>query len=353
MIARVSLSWESFSELSAELAPQAARALHESLLKMIEAHAVLVAGNDAEMRDLAEAARALNQPVGKKWRTLLEEFKKRNRVRAVEPPVTGQLADGLTLSELIERCGGRSDVVVLPTARAAALGIDETHGLLWDERHAVELATPTAAPYCSTIERLRETAEVGHLAFGCTRESFWSEVLRPIAELSRRIFVVDRYLFQQAMWHAHTLPRSRSREPTALCWLLECLDAAALSGSEVVVIGGTGEVDQPGDTAQAVAALLKLWSPRPHGRLAAVTIIGAPWKQSRTRMPHDRHISSNLGVAVKLHPGLDRLDRECVSDPDGMSWQYLWHPGAFQEVKRAEARVLRSPSAKSHVLLRR
>ena len=343
MIARLSVAPESIRDLGGQLPPIAAKAQHETFLRAVEAHGLLVVANADEEQDLVREARQLGaDPPGAKerWLMALTELKKRKRVRYITPPIESGLDTVEGIGALRKGWGGRAQVAVLASDHAAAIGVQRS-GLLMDHESKLEIAAAPVAAYCETLNLLRDLAEQGELAHGAPRNDFWRQVLMPLAVLSRRVVVLDQYLFGEVTWHHTNLPRSRDWQPEVVVWLLNWLDRTLPNQAQVTLIGGCGGDRGPRNAADAAAMIRDVWRPNAEGRLGKVEVVAGPWRQGEIRMPHDRHVRFSVGGAIKSLPGFDRLGRTTVQDLDGMGWQYRWKAASLAELHAAETRVMR------------
>lgn len=356
MIAHVSVSPEALTDLTTAHSVPLAKALHEGLILAIEAHGLLLVANQQEELDLIQAVRDLgSNPPGARdrWITILTELRKRHRIVRLDPPRASRLKDVAALEELCRDWGRHAELAILPSHQATVLGVN-ADGLLTDQESHLEVASAPIAAYCQTFNALRELSGSGFLGHGQSRDTYWHTVLAPISRDARRITVLDRYLFGDAHWQLENRPRSNRWESEAVCWLLKKLDASARQGAEVLLIGGGGAgVRAPLDAPAAARMLAELWKPPAVGRLSKVEVTVAPWRNGTQHLPHDRHIRFDIGLAIKLHAGFDRLKWTTVSDPEGLGWQYLWRPGSMNALKSAEQRVLGSPMASTEVVFRR
>ncbi|WP_210493654.1 hypothetical protein [Patulibacter sp. SYSU D01012] len=337
----MSLAPGALGDLSDQLPPAAAKAQHETLIRAIEAHGLLVFTSPDEERELLLAARGMGTAppgVRNRWLTVLEELKKRKRLTYFAPPVAERLGAVTGMDELRQVWGRRAQVAVLPDGQAAALGVDGS-GLYRDAQSNLEVAAAHSAAYCNTLDALRELADRGVLEHGASRDDFFKQVLLPVALLSRRVVVVDQYLFGNVCWHHDNRPRSARWDSEAVVWLLRWLDRVLQPGAEVVLMGASGGQRNPRDAADAAAMITDLWQPAANGQIARVDVVTGPWRQGDVRMPHDRHIRFSAGAAVKSLPGFDRLGRSTVQDEDGMGWQYHWKPSSLKEMREAEKRI--------------
>lgn len=341
MIAQVGLAPGAVRDLAEMMPERYAKLVHQALTGELEARGALLVANPQEMRDLAAAVKDLNAPGSRKrWVTTIEELMKAKRVRYIAPPNEFTLDSVKELSELKTGWAGseRAALAVLPSSQATRIGVDET-GLLMDEEVRFEVASIAAAPECATWQKIRELGEDGFIPNGAHRESFWGDVLAPIARLSKRVSILDRYIFTGVCLHDANRPRSLKWDADVVCWLLRRLDEISSPGTEVCLMGEVGFRDQPATAQNAAETVRRCWDPPAVGRLRQVEVIAGPWGRGVKRLPHDRHIRFSAGPAIRLAAGFDRLARRTVMDVDGMGWQHLWKPRAIGSLRAAEDRV--------------
>lgn len=342
MIAQISLAPQAVYDVAAGQPPALTKSQHESLLRSIEAHGMLVAANDAEALELLHAIKApgaLPPGIRTRWVTSLAELKKRNRFICMTPQLPRGLREAASIDDLRAGWVGKAQVTVLTIAQARSLGVDD-EGLLVDSETSLELASAPIAAYCSTLNLLRELAEDGHVQTGASRDEFWDQVVAPIARVSRRVTVLDRYLLGNLAWHHQNLPRSSRWEVENLVWLLDHLDRSGIQGTAVRLIASDSIENKIGDADDAARMIKEVWRPAPRGQISTLEVTVAPWNQRGKRMPHDRHIRFDIGVGIRLPAGWDRFKKARVEDPDGVGWQYLWRPNAFRDLRAAENRVV-------------
>ena len=76
-------------------------------------------------------------------------------------------------------------------------------------------------------------------------------------------------------------------------------------------------------------------------------MIGGHWKSRDTDMPHDRHISTNLGVAVEIPAGLSRFRAQHIEDSSGVSWTFRSAPSSFAKCTAERERILSAPGTRT------
>jgi hypothetical protein len=79
--------------------------------------------------------------------------------------------------------------------------------------------------------------------------------------------------------------------------------------------------------------------------VAGLLIVGSVWRDAK--LPHDRHISFDLGMAIEFPAGLSRFRRQAVTDENGVSWSFRSTPAAYGKCRNERERVLNAPSARN------
>ena len=355
MIAALALSPSALDDPGLGGAIPVIKGIHEALRERIEAHASIVVGSQGELGDLIEAVKALPQQLRDPWIRLLPDLKKLRRVSVIGGAGATRLQNVHTL-EGLGALAELVDVTVVSTGQAAELGAGDLGTRMLDGEH-LEIASLPMAAYCSTFKRLAELASVGHLEASAPREEFWDEVLRRPLHLSRNVTLLDRYL-SSGLVHWHRGHREYGPwEPEVMVWLLEQIDRHRGRGATDSVVRFITE-PRPEDglrTADDAARLInQYWRPSASGTIERVEITLTPWKAGgETLLAHDRHLRTDIGVAVKIHAGWGRLDKPKVWDKDGMSWQYLTKSGALRPLQDAEQRCLLAGVSTRAVLFER
>lgn len=332
MIAKVAISPNGLRQTAAP-ADDAAEATHrhEQLLRALIDHGVLVFGRANDKKGFQRALKDLRASCPDafpRWIETIKYLQDRRRVRGCEPPA------GSELDALVDRAGLRSGwstrtrVAVVPPALAAALGVPPGVASAIDPVAEVDVAVAAKAADCATFRHFRDLVRDHVLDCGASRETFWEDVLGPILREANTVTILDRFMFSGGV--------------PAVGWILQHLDAEGrVSGVRVTLMGETGRDGLPADAAAASRDVLSVWIP--NGRVEAVDIIGGTWSDGTKALPHDRHISSNLGVGVEIPAGLDRFAMADIRDPEGVSWSYSSTPKAFSKLHHAAERVRQAP----------
>lgn len=337
MLARIVIDPEALGDTTAPIAMT--KFHHNSLLETLAAYGYLVFANNEEAAAFSKALRNRSEfPPGmaEKWATVFPELYKLGRVRVVGQPDDPPISQVRHLAGLQRGWKGNVDVAVMGTAGAAAIGISEAEGILDDADSHVELATVVATPHTRTISRYRELAETAVVPYDAARDTFWNDVLAPVATASKKVTVLDGYLLTTLWNKEDNLPGSRTRPAEQVQWLLQHLDTAMKPGSEVELICAY-EAHKSYYDADASADMIRdYWSPPREGNLTKVTLTLVKRQRGFT---HDRHIRFSTGVALTFAAGLDRLRSPHVWDEDGMTWAYKWRREAINGLREREERA--------------
>jgi hypothetical protein len=352
MLARLALAPEALDEAVPGIPVAAAKSLHTTLLEALNAHGSLVFASNAEALDFVNAVKAgqgLPPGAAQKWRETLIHLRKLGRINVLVPPRDTGLSSVRVLADLRKGWGGHVEVAVVGNKASSCIGVPTDVGLLEDSEARLEVATMVTAPHSRTISQYRELARTAWMSAGESRDTFWNDVLEPVAAQSRAVTVLDGYLFHRLWRKAEQQPYSRRWDQEHVAWLLELLDRIMAPGSEVELVGGF-DPRRPASAEDTAALICAEWSPAAQGRLRSVTLVLAPKDR---HFPHDRHIRFNTGVAVLINAGLDRLRERTIWDPNGMGWHYRWAPAGVEELRRAEQRTRTMASAQSHTVFHR
>lgn len=336
MLARLAIDPEALTDI---LTPVSlTKVLHNHLLETIASHGHLVFANNDEAAAFVKAIRNRSLPPGmaEKWATFLPELHKQGRMSLVAPPGDSPISQVRQLDELQQGWKGNLDVAVLCTANASAIGISDEDGILDDTNSHVELATFGAAPHTRTVAHYRELAETAVLPYDADRDTFWNDVIRPVAAASKRTIILDGYLLTSLWNKEHSLPRSRSWPTEHVAWLLDHLDSTMRPASEVEFICAYEPHKLHYNAVQSANIIHNFWAPPPAGRLAKVTLRLIERQRGFT---HDRHVRFSTGVAITIPAGLDRLRSPRVWDADGMAWAYKWRRDAINQLREREDRA--------------
>lgn len=332
-----------------------ANQIHDALLHEVRAHGRLVFSSIAERNNLLRAVKTdvrLPQTARSRWIEMLAYLQQRQRISVMDDDGCPDLASVRTLEELRKKCGGRVQVAVVSDDASAGLGISESTGLLDDRQTPLEVATAVAATQSPTLVTHRKCAERGHSEMGSSREQFWNEVLRPMAEGARSATILDGYLLGSLWDMENCEPWTRGWRTEQVVWLLRHLDSVMAPGGEVRLICNQRSrvVFGADKTADIVYGE---WDPPQFGRLSMVVLSLSESLRRGERFPHDRHIRFNYGVALQMPAGFDRLREDTIRDADGMSWQYRWEHQAVLALQSVESRALALSGMVSETVLNR
>ena len=73
----------------------------------------------------------------------------------------------------------------------------------------------------------------------------------------------------------------------------------------------------------------------PGGRLSGVDVVAT---QPASYLPHDRHISSSIGVGLTFSGSFGTFDQPTISQDEGIEFSYRSEPAAFEKLQKAERR---------------
>ncbi|GAB98501.1 hypothetical protein GONAM_02_00230 [Gordonia namibiensis NBRC 108229] len=355
MLARIALASDALSV--GGLPPAVANQLHEGLLREIQSHGRLIFLSAPERNALVRAVKSeaeLPHTARARWIETLVFLHKQQRISVggSEDDDTLALASVRTLNDLRRVCAGHVEVAIVSDAASLPLGLPEDTGLLTDHQAAIEVATPAAVTTSHTLAKHRRRAERGFSETGSSRDSFWDDVLKPMADGARSATVLDGYLFRSLWDMEDNKPWTRNWRTEQVVWLLRNLDSVMAPGAEVRLISSRGQSGGR-DVPTTADIIYGEWEPPTSGSLGRVSISVWEGVGSKLRFPHDRHIRFNYGVALQFASGLDRLRETRITDPDGMSWQYRWDSDAVGALRASERRALALPGIRTEVVVER
>lgn len=338
MIARLAISPQALIDLGAGLPARQAKANHDQLLRALRAHGTLVFASADEARALAKVLKGeegLPPGASKKWTGLFEEFLTRSPKRAevLNPPASFSFGVAHQLDELRTAWAGRADVAILDDEQGDRVGIPLEEGWLAVGDGQFEVATGSSAAHCRRLTRFQDMMDRGFAPVGSSREIFWEDVLGPLARVSRTASVVDRYLFKDL------LGNTRRVDSEHVVWLLQHLEASLRGNGPVTLIAERFTTETAQDVMQAIDAS---W-PRGRTRSFEIVVVLVPkgmTSRRNVRFPHDRHIRFDVGAAVVVPAGFDRLRGSTIRDPDGMKWDYKWAAEPLAVLRSAEQRCV-------------
>lgn len=340
MIARLAISPQALIDLGAGVPARQAKDNHDQLLRTLRAHGTVVFASDDEAKALIRVLRsdgALPPGAGKKWMVLLEDFAGRSpkRAEALRPPQSFSFGAVHQLDELRQVWGDRADVAILDDEQGNRLGIPLDEGWLAVGDGQLEVATGSSATHCQRLTRFQDLMDRGFAPVGSPREAFWEDVLHPLARVSRAVTVVDRYLFKDLLGNARRVGSEH------VLWLLQHLEASVRPNGLVTLIVERFNTESAQDVMHRVD---DSW-PRGPGRRTVIEVILVPKSvpgRSSVRFPHDRHIRFDVGAAVVVPAGFDRLRGTTIWDPDGMKWDYKWAAEPLAALRAAEQRCMQA-----------
>ncbi|MCW2984204.1 MAG: hypothetical protein JWR63_1774 [Conexibacter sp.] len=318
-------------------------ALNRRFLDLLLRHGILT-GSTEELRRLNAATDALDDDDRAAWQELLVHLERNRRLFAADqPPPPSCLDDAAALSDVSTLVPHGEHVAVVDTTRAAVLGL--TPRVPATDVAGQEVVRSRS---CTESPRLRnlEALALRHMhPAGVTRNQFFREVLRPLAEVSQEVLIADRYLFTEL---EHRAGRSNARLPEHVGWLLDQLGKTSLPDTKVILAGGVGEGGQPADLRAAAQRVFEAWGST-RGRVTCVEVRTAHWPDFsfRSQLAHDRHIAFDCGFAIQMLAGFNRLRDKTLWDPNGTSWSYVTDPQAFEALRDAEQRIRQADGSAS------
>lgn len=303
-----------------------------ALCKAIEAHGYLIVANKAEGRQLVQAIKQSGPEVEAAWTAVIRKFQKAGRQEVLAPPHEPGIDRTKSQDELDQGLAEKADMAIVCDSRAtSAFGLDDAQLVSYSSGASLEIVRAPAAAVAGRLSEFRETAESGVLQHGQSREYFWTHVIGPIARVSRKISVTDRYLHL----NLRRLSDRGKAQQGFLAWLIAKLNQEAQDGCELEVIGYDIREITDNQGATEPAQTLATVCPTIPGRLARVSVLTA---QPATYLPHDRHFLSNVGVGVTLHAGFSSFDGESITPLEGIEYSYRHSPPAVQKLQITERR---------------
>lgn len=297
-------------------------ALAESLFH----YGCVVSASAEDATELLAAARALEEAsptVGRRWLDALAALKESRRFLRANPTRTSVSA-ATDEAELRREWREMIRLAVLRDDHADELGIHDC-----DNADQPELSPSTLARDAATFRELERLAASQVWPRGDTRESFWEQVLGPLARRSSEIHLCDRYLLK-GLAHQDAGVRA-SRDPDVLQWVLGMLDRGAHKDVAVSLYLGLGETSKVRGrdilgptTANQAAELVGRYFRPGAGRIARLSVWGVTWRSMRwERRPHDRHIGFSAGADIGLDRGLDSFGTATITPDAGIKWSFV------------------------------
>lgn len=340
MIARAVLSPLAISSLN-EGTPAESYGRHLALCQIIEAHGFMVLANRDDSRELVRAVKASQPEALAAWSRLFKRFQQTGRNQILNPPQEPGVDLIETRDHLEAGISGRADLAVVSEVRAStAFGLATDQLVSGSEPTELEIVRAPVAPFAGKLAKCRTTSESGVLPCGTSRESFWAEVVGPIALVSRKVSITDRYINKNLKRRSE----GGRAETGFLAWFIEKLNQGAKDGCELTIISFDtrdcgGEVGAEG-VAETVGAVC----PAAPGRLGKISMVAT---QPASYLPHDRHFLSSIGVGVTLHAGFDSFDSEAVRPEEGIEFAYRSDPKAVEKLQITERRYREDRSAQT------
>jgi hypothetical protein len=340
VIARAALSPAAVLSLGAGGTPADVFARSFALCQALEAHGLLVFANDAEGKELVQAIKQLeaaHPEVQGVWSCLAVKLGKAGRFIKHQPPSAKRLDNLSAITELFPEWKGSADIAVFANDQADRFGLAANEMVRHDSVSDIDVARAPAAAFSGAFLTCRSDAE-GVLAKDAPRDELWDRCFLPLARVSRRLTLLDRYLVQNLA----DLTASARAADGFMAWFLDHVDREAKDGCELEIIafrGGPGQ--QPYDGA-AAAQLVSDVLVGDGGRLSRIELVVT---QPASYLPHDRHLNSNLGLAVTFPASFNVFEGERVRKEEGVEYTYRSTPEAVDKLQKAEQRFRDDPSA--------
>ena len=254
-------------------------------------------------------------------------------------PIDRAGLDGVTCIEEL-RAGWQRKLTSQPsrTTRPTRLASRPTRCVEFDPPSRIDLARIAAVAFAGTIAGLKARRDSAVIPNGESRDRLWEDVLGPLARVARQITVVDRYLFLEL---ANAVAGGRGNTGF-VAWLFAHLDREARRDCQLTLVGFRARPGEDPVDGQAAAALVAgVISPNA-GRLSQVEVLVT---QPASFLPHDRHISTSLGVGVSFLDSFDDFSRPTITKAEGVEFAYRWATEAVTKMQDAERRFADDRSA--------
>lgn len=333
MIARAALSPAAVLSLGAGGTPADVFARSFSLCQALEAHGLLVFANDIEGRELIQAIKELeaeHPEVQGIWTRLAAKLGKAGRFIHHQPPSDKRLDNLSAITELVPEWMDCTDIAVVANDKADELGLATNEMVRHDTASDIDVARAPAAAFTGAFMTCRADAE-GVLAKDTPREELWDKCFLPLARVSKRLTLLDRYLFQNLA----DLTAGGRAAGGFMAWLLDHVDREAKDGCELEIIAFRGEPGQQPEDGAAAAQLVDDVFSGAGGRLSRIDLVVT---QPAGYLPHDRHLSSNLGLTVTFPASFNVFEGERVRKQEGVEYAYRSTPEAVDKLQKAEQR---------------
>ena len=308
MIARVAMSPAAVASLDAGISPADVFLRHAAICDTLEAHGFLVFSSDEEGRQFVRTIKATGPEVQALWTQLVGEFQRTGRFMTLNPPCPRGLDELVDLHEFAAGWVPNTDAAVVPDDRATAV-FRLAPGVMSqvDSGSGIDVARAPAAAVSGRLAAYKRASRASVIPKDGSREELWRKTVLPIARVSRSLRIVDRYLFTNLA----NRTRGGSGNTSFVAWILEHLDQEAFDDCEVTLIGyHERRPGEPVDADAAVALVRDVFVGG--GQIGSLDVVTA---QSASYLPHDRHISSSIGVGITFMGELrclrsrDRLHR--------------------------------------------
>lgn len=276
------------------LDPALARSVHEELLEALAINGRLIFTCESDRSAFIEQVRRLPSGVAKLWETVLTSG--RIRLEVLDPPVEPGLAQTLDPQELADHLGAKVDLILLEREHAELLGVPPEEFSVLAPGGRPELGRLATATRTTALLRARDLVDAP-IRNGDNREDVWHTRLAPFVEVSKAVFVYDRY----AGMHAARRYVYKLRSRDGLTWLLGKI--AMYPGRRVRLITAVSDDDggRRMDAEVVADGLQQLrWAMgEANVRLDVILI-----PDGARRFGHDRHIRFSERVALAMGPGL-------------------------------------------------
>ena len=338
MIVSVRLEPTAFADLSAARLALAARQAQRTFAEAIRAHGFVVLHNTADRDAITAALRSetLSHDEKTRWRTLLAELIKLNRLEIGRPELEGNLSNVDSEAELASLADSSHDtLLVLQTDHFGSIFPRNSTGVETLNDH-LAASVPILLSESPMFDKVRELEQMRRHPQGTARDEIWKGLFAPVARHSKKVAIFDHYLFNQLAW----LDRERRSAVEHVVWLLDKLNREAPLGTNVKLYGGSGEGHVPESAEAIMRLIMSRWAPA-GGNVVQLEVIAADLTSGRAKDLHDRHIRFGSAAGYLLHAGLDRLRSESVSSAEGFGWTYEWKSDAIDSMIAREQRLER------------
>jgi hypothetical protein len=333
VIARAAVSPEAVLSLGLAGSPTDVFARSIALCQALEAHGILVFANDPERKELVQAIKRLeadHPEVQGLWSKLAMKLNRAGRFMHLRPPCTYGLDAVTAIAELILGWSGSTDVAVVADSKADTLGLGTGEMVRHNAASGIDIVRAPAAAFAGALGICRADAE-GTLPKDTSREELWARCFLPLARTSVGLTLLDRYLLLNLANRA----ANGTAQTGFVAWFLDHLDNEARDGAELEIIAYRGRPGQQPPDGAAAAQLIANVFDGSGGRLKSIKITVT---EPGSYLPHDRHLSSNLGVAVTFPASFDVFDDPTVRKQEGVEYAYRSQPEAVAKLQTAEQR---------------